>query len=184
MKVIDINAMLQSNEEELIAFFKARSDSFWDLELDQKWKAGQHVIHLIQSARPLYKAITFYPSSLLKWQFGSNNREPRNFDEVVHRYIEKLEASTGAVSPFSRRMPEGKDAEQGQVIKQFSALNARLMRSSARIKEKDLDVVLLPHPLMGRMTLREILMWNAYHVKHHLNILKLKYLPLEDDLPE
>ena len=31
----------------------------------------------------------------------------------------------------------------------------------------DLDAVLLPHPLLGKLTVREMLFFTVYHVQHH-----------------
>ena len=33
--------------------------------------------------------------------------------------------------------------------------------------EDDLDLYVIPHPLMGKLTFREILYFTIYHVKHH-----------------
>ena len=41
--------------------------------------------------------------------------------------------------------------------------------------DKQLDTYILPHPLMGKMPVREIIIWAAYHVEHHTEILQEKY---------
>lgn len=33
--------------------------------------------------------------------------------------------------------------------------------------EQDLDTVLLPHPLLGKLTVREMLYFTIYHAQHH-----------------
>ncbi|NBX80802.1 MAG: DinB family protein, partial [Flavobacteriales bacterium] len=38
--------------------------------------------------------------------------------------------------------------------------------------EDDLDKYVLPHPLLGKLTLREMLCFTIYHVKHHVEIIK------------
>ena len=40
---------------------------------------------------------------------------------------------------------------------------------------EDLDNYLLPHPLLGKMLIREFLLWMIYHNYHHLNNLKSNY---------
>jgi hypothetical protein len=32
--------------------------------------------------------------------------------------------------------------------------------------------LILPHPLLGKITIREMLYFTAYHVQHHENIIK------------
>ena len=41
--------------------------------------------------------------------------------------------------------------------------------------EKDLDNYILPHPLLGKLTIREMLFFTIYHVQHH-EVLTLKNL--------
>jgi hypothetical protein len=37
--------------------------------------------------------------------------------------------------------------------------------------EDDLDNYLVKHPLLGRITLRELCYFTIYHTQHHLNII-------------
>ena len=53
--------------------------------------------------------------------------------------------------------------------------NKKLQHKTNRWKDKSLDTLLIPHPLMGRMTVREIIMWTAHHTEHHTEILNEKY---------
>ena len=171
-----ISAMLKANEKDIYAFFTSRNDAIWEKKPEGKWQAGQHIIHLIQSTKPLVKALTLYPKFVLKWKFGVNNRANKSYEEVVQKYHEKLALVPGLVSPFSASMPYTKFADRERYFKELSDLNQALNRGTEKIKPQHLDTILLPHPLMGKMTLREILMWNAYHTKHHLDILNKKYL--------
>lgn len=53
--------------------------------------------------------------------------------------------------------------------------NKKLQYKTKRLKDKHLDTLIVPHPLMGKMTLREIIMWTAHHTEHHYKILKKDY---------
>jgi hypothetical protein len=139
-----------------------------------KWTAGQHVVHLVQSEATLLKALAM-PMFLLKWKFGKSNRPSRTFEEVVHRYNEKLRQAGNVVSPFSKNMPEVNSNNLKSWLDKLKSLNDKLNQKTKALHEKELDTVILPHPLMGKLILREMLMWNAYHTAHHLNILKEKY---------
>lgn len=170
-----ISAQLKSNEDLLIALFDSATPDFWVKKPDGKWSAGQHVIHLVQSTRPLLKALRM-PNFLLKWRFGKSNRPSRSYEEVVKRYKEKLALSQGVVGPFSLNMPESDHSQAQSWLSQLSQLNDNINKITLRLKDRDMDTILLPHPLMGKMTLREILMWNAYHTLHHVEVLKEKYI--------
>ena len=43
----------------------------------------------------------------------------------------------------------------------------QLTAQVARFSEEELDQLILPHPLLGKLTLREMLYFTIYHVKHH-----------------
>ena len=42
-------------------------------------------------------------------------------------------------------------------------------------KDTDLDTLILPHPLLGKMPIREIVMWTAHHTAHHTRTLIENY---------
>lgn len=170
-----ITAQLKSNEDLLIALFDSATPDFWVKKPEGKWSAGQHVIHLVQSTRPLLRALRM-PNFLLKWRFGKSNRPSRSYEEVVKRYKEKLALSQGVVGPFSLNMPESDHSQAQSWLSQLSQLNDSINKVTLGLKDMDMDTILLPHPLMGKMTLREILMWNAYHTLHHVEVLKEKYI--------
>ena len=39
-----------------------------------------------------------------------------------------------------------------------------------KYSESDLDLIILPHPLLGKITLREMMYFTIYHVQHHQKI--------------
>lgn len=59
--------------------------------------------------------------------------------------------------------------KQGLTAALSYALN-RLEKSLAKFNEEDLDNYILPHPLLGKLTMREMLYFTAYHVTHHHKI--------------
>ncbi|MBK8052008.1 MAG: DinB family protein [Saprospiraceae bacterium] len=172
----EITALLKSNENAIRQLFKTQEPNFWEVQPEGKWSAGQHVIHLVQSTKPLLNALRL-PDFVLKWRFGTSNRPSRNFEDVVARYEEKLsKVAPGIVGPFSRNMPDSPAIEADTYLNQLQEINEKLNKATLKLSDKQLDTLLLPHPLMGKMTLREILMWNAYHTMHHISVLKEKYL--------
>ena len=53
--------------------------------------------------------------------------------------------------------------------------NKKLQHKTNQWKDKNLDNLILPHPLMGKMPVREIVMWTAHHTEHHTNTLTEKH---------
>ena len=170
-----ITTLTKQNQKDLGDFLNVKNPDFWTTHPEGKWTAGQHVIHLVQSNKPLLRALKL-PSFVLKWRFGDCNRDPRSYDAVVQRYKEKLSSvGQGVLSPFSAKMPDSPASDAQKWRKELEKLTDQINSTTTKLNDKNMDQLLLPHPLMGKMTLREILMWNAYHTEHHLQILKEKY---------
>lgn len=129
-----------------------------------KWTTGQHVDHLIKSSKPLNTALRL-PKFLLQFKFGKNNRENRSFDEVVAKYQSKLELGGKA---SGRYLPKAiPNAEKEGLLLRLKQECNLLCKITNSWSEKQLDKYILPHPLIGKMTVRELLYFTIYHVSHH-----------------
>ena len=152
-------------------FITNLSDADFEFSPDGKWSAGQNVEHLIKSMSPVNMALRL-PKFLPRMLYGRANRASKTFDELVDRYTERLAAGGTATSPFvpSVVLASQKDAK----LAAFSNQVARLARVTNTWTEAQLDEYILPHPLLGKVTIREMLFFSVYHIEHHLNILKAR----------
>ena len=164
----EIINLIEEKHSSLIDWLEKYGKNYWEYSPAGKWTTGQQIIHLTQSLKPLNKALLI-PKIALKFKFGKANREPRPYDKVVERYHQRLKESEGVVSPFSNEMPNPTSAEMDDYILKFKKQVEKLTRTIIKKwSEKDLDTYILPHPLMGKMPIRELLMWTAYHAEHHM----------------
>ncbi len=129
-----------------------------------KWSSVQHIHHIHRSVRPVALAL-LVPKWFLRWRIGKPNRPSRTYDELVARYKEKLAAGGAAPAAF---VPPQLDAAiavplSRKVHQEVERLRHRLERWS----EAELDSTLLPHPLLGKVTVREMVYFTIYHVRHH-----------------
>ncbi len=160
--------------QNLFDFLNDHDVNKWNKGPEGKWKAGQHIMHLLQSAKPLNRALGL-PMFVLWYKFGKANRGPRTYDQVIDKYQTKLQAAGEVLSPFSKNMPDTPPDGKQKIIELLSKEKDILLKKINKISEKNLDKYLIPHPLMGRMLIREMIMWNAYHIEHHHKILAEKY---------
>ena len=166
--------VLESKHFDLFEWLKNHPIEKWELGPEDKWSSGQHILHLDQTLRLINKALS-YPKFLIKYKYGTSNRPSRSYDEVANRYNERLFENQEKARVFNQNLKKPTVKEREQLIDSLKILNKKLQYKTTKLKDKQLDTLLLPHPLMGRMTLREIIMWSAYHTEHHLNILKKNY---------
>lgn len=158
--------LLEDKHQTLFKWLEQHDLEKWEIGPDQKWTTGQQVLHLLQSIKPLNTALSL-PKFILRYRYGVSNRTPRDYDNVVQRYLERLEEAKGMVSPYSQGMKVPRTKDKIYLLTRLKVESKKLQHKTKRWLDSDLDNLILPHPLMGKMPVREILMWMAYHTEHH-----------------
>lgn len=162
-------------KNEIIAALAGNHQHFLDdiLKLDPteftssppgKWSAGQHFLHIILSVSPVVTAFRL-PSFLLRLLFGKTNRPSKTFEALVAKYKDKLARGGRASGRFVPKAVPFKD--RNRLISRYNRNIDALQSLVAKTSEADLDDYILPHPLLGKLTLREMLYFTIHHVKHH-----------------
>jgi len=175
------------NKEEIIRQLKERHEIFVE-EIDalteddflfappEKWSAGQQVDHIYRSVATLFLAMRI-PKPAIKLVIGKANRPSRSYDELVERYAQKLSGGGKAKGPF---IPSAISyAEKKKLLEKVRSVVEKLSNRINQFSEKDLDEMILPHPLLGKLTMREMLFFTIYHVQHHQRLM-IKYLELKN----
>ena len=170
----DIILKLEEKHQILLNWLEHQEDDKWELGPENKWTTGQQVLHLLQSIKTLNNALSF-PKFILKYKFGKSNREVRDYDSVVNRYHERLKNVQGKTFGPSQNMKIPKIKEKQYLIDRLQTESKKLQYKTNKWTDKQLDDYILPHPLMGKMPVREVIMWTIYHVEHHTNTLADSY---------
>ena len=166
--------LLETKYSELIDWLEHHPDEKWQEGPEGKWTTGQQALHLLQSIKPLNDALSL-PKFLLRFKFGKANRAVRSYDAIVKRYHDRLKESKGATFKGSQNMKTPTLNDKHYILNRLQTENKKLQYKTKKMTDKSLDKIVLPHPLMGKMPVREIIMWTAYHVEHHLESLKKQY---------
>jgi hypothetical protein len=172
----EIITHLKDNYAAFVQMIEAMSEEDFLFTTDNKWTPGQQADHILRSIKPVNMAFAI-PIFVLDLVFGKANRQSRSYAGLVHRYFDKL-AEGGKAS--SRYIPPAISLKRKKrICKSITATIAALIKKVAKYSEEDLDDFILPHPLLGKVTLREMLYFTAYHVDHHKTNIKelLSYKP-------
>jgi hypothetical protein len=172
MQKEEIIHLIDRNYNEFISFVGAQPAQDFSAAPEGKWSSGQHCAHLTKAVKPVRLGLTlpkFVPSLL----FGKSNRPSKTYQELVLKYQQKLAEGGKASAPFIPRII--KSTEQKKVTLELLTQKERLLRTLNRWSEKDLDTYIIPHPILGKLTVREMLYFTAYHANHHLNSIKSFY---------
>lgn len=174
MDKIEIADLLEEKHQNLFDWLAKQPQENWEKAPNDRWTTAQHILHLVNSLQLLNNALS-YPKFILKYKFGICNREGRNYDTVAKKYQEKLAANRERARTFNQKIKNPTLAEKERLLTKFQIQQKKLQYKTKKISDKNLDMLVIPHPLMGKMTIREIIMWTAYHTEHHLETLKKDY---------
>lgn len=141
-------------------------ENYWEKGPKDKWTTGQQIQHLVDSIKKLNHGLSF-PAFILKAKFGTANRPLRTYEQVRDRYQEKLILNKDKAKAFNSGIKTPSEKKYKQLLTTLAIQNKKLQYKTNKFKDSALDTLILPHPLMGKMPLREIIMWTAYHTEHH-----------------
>lgn len=158
----EIQELLTIQYGAFLALLRQMPDMQAHMAAPGKWSPAQQTEHLVKSVRPVTLAFGL-PKFILPLLFGRSNRPGRSYDELVIRYKTKLAAGGRASRPFVPGTPTNLKSLYLQLERTVNKLGKRVNRFS----EDQLDTLMLPHPLLGKLTLREMLYFTAYHARHH-----------------
>jgi DinB superfamily len=165
----EIINQLEQNHKIFINYIKSLSDDSFIFRKEEKWSAGQQLEHICRAVSPLNLAFSL-PNFVLKMLFGKANRPSKSYDELVKKYQDKLQNGATATGRFVP--PIIKVEQKERLCKKLSKSIDTLNQKIKNYTEQELDTFILPHPLLGKVTTREMLYFTIYHVEHHLAICK------------
>jgi len=158
-----ISRLIQNHNAFAEYMHSLNEDDFTYSLRGEKWTAGQEIKHIISSVKKLSKALLL-PKFIIKKKFGVANRPSRTFDAQVEKYTKGLEKLGGT---YRVELDPVLYSERDHLIERLEKSVALLCSRSKKYSEENLDHYILPHPLMGKMTIRELLYFTAHHVLHH-----------------
>lgn len=167
----EIIKRLEEISNEFTTFCDQISDDIFFLQPAEKWSVAQNVTHLITSAK-MTKLAYALPKIIVRIYSGKPNRPSRTYVDLVAKYKLRLEQGGRASGRFVAK-PVSPSAGKKNVLHSFSmAMESLIPVIKKKWNESQLDNYLAPHPLLGKITLRELGYFTIYHIEHHLNIIK------------
>lgn len=134
------------------------------------WSPAGHALHLIKSVRPVADALSM-PKLALRGLFGKAEAPSRDFAgtrELYQGALAQGTAQAGRFAPDEEPFPADPAGRQAEIIESLAGQMERLAARVARWSEPQLDRYRIPHPVLGPLTVREMLFFTLYHDAHHL----------------
>lgn len=155
---------LKGKYHSFIDYMNELSPEDYSYSNGQKWTAGQQLEHIVLCVQPLDQVLGMDKLNIGQ-KFGLSGGPGRTYEALRQEYIEKLGA--GGKAP-ERYLPERVAPEQKPVLCATLAETVKdLCAKIENFTEQELDTLCIPHPLLGNLTMREMLYNAIYHVEHH-----------------
>lgn len=164
----EIIQQLETVTKQFSGFCLNINDEVFFKQPQDKWSVVQDVKHLITSADTTRLAFSL-PKFIVRLYAGKPNRFSRSYDELVAKYKIKLEQGGKASGRYVPK-PVSQKMSKEKMLNTYEKLMSALIASiNKNWKDPQLDQYLAPHPLLGKITLRELCYFTIHHTLHHLN---------------
>ena len=176
----DLVSALSASERDVADFFASLTADELVLRVESAWTATEQLTHLNTAVSAVAKGFAV-PRILLRVRYGRSTSSGRSYTLLRDDYRGRLAAGGRASGPF---VPDHQmlSAAQGEALRhdllvRWRRVNGRLREAVASWGENDLDTIRMPHPLLGKISAREMLYFTLYHAEHHVAATR-KRLPL------
>jgi hypothetical protein len=135
----------------------------------EAWCAAEHLRHLVTSVNAVARGLGMHWLTL-RLLFGRSKTGSRSYEEVKEVYHGRLASGLRASGPYVPQLDleaEDPEAARQALLERWRRATGRLDKGLTRWSPKALDRYRLPHPALGKLTLREMLLFTVYHNHHH-----------------
>ena len=152
-----------------MAWQSPRPDPWFFAPQGTAWAPSVHFRHLRKSTTPLVNALKL-PRLVLALRFGRHSGPSRSFTDLRDRYLALIAAGAkaGRFTPKEEASPANPTDRRQEILSSWTSATVDLTNVAAEWPEDALDRYQLPHPLLGTITVREMLAFTVFHTAHHL----------------
>ncbi len=170
----EIYARLDDVFDKVVAWVESSSeDDLNSVRYQDRWTAAGHVFHLVKTTKAVSSGFKV-PRILLRMKFGTIKREEKSY-EALKNELETLISQEKLIAKRELSPAEGRKFGKEEIIKRFRDEQRDFKEAFDRWKEYHLSKNVLPHPVVGNLTIREMAYFNILHTWHHLGILERDY---------
>ncbi len=133
------------------------------------WSPAEHIRHLVTAVRAVARAMVA-PRLILALRFGIAFAASRSFEQVRDEYQAALASApkvSGVYDPAARKIDMKPEDLRQFVMQRWAKTGDELDSAIGSWPERALDRHRVKHPLLGMMTVRELLYFTLYHNAHH-----------------
>ena len=158
----DILGALESNAATIARLFSDLPDARLFIGDSDRWGPAHHLVHLTRTSLAIQRGLR-------------SGTLPPCAAKRLRTYAEVRDAATGSLAstPKDRLLEMGRvvalepGATREDLVRAFTSASADLRAAAAAWDERDLDRYAMRHPLIGELSVREMLFFCIVHERHH-----------------
>ena len=167
----ELAAALSGAEVDVAEFFGSLTPDELVLRVESAWTAAEQLAHLNTVVSAVAKGFAVL-RLLLRIRYGRSRSPVRSHAALRDDYRAILAAGGRAAGPFVPARhdlaPAQIEAHRRSLLARWGRVNGRLQKALEPWNEKHLDTIRLPHPLLGKISAREMIYFTVYHSEHHV----------------
>jgi hypothetical protein len=161
--LMDIHQALSAQQVQVRSHFNALSESEFFAHEAERWSPAQHVAHLTVVCRNVTRGLQS------KDRLPDVDHSSRDYETIRQTYLNALAQAPASIignNPFITALPD--HATQAQVIRDYALASDALLSALTHWNDSELDSKGMKHPLIGTLSVREMLHFVRYHERHHM----------------
>lgn len=152
------------NHMKLSAYVNALPDDRFLHSANSKWTPGQQLAHVYLTLVPIGQALA--SKEFIQNKFGAIDRPVMTYDQLIDTYKKGL--ASGGKAP-EQYLPQDVSLEhRDEYTDKLTTILTTIQELIANYSEEELDTLVLPHPFLGKLSIRELFYLMSYHPLHHL----------------
>lgn len=159
-----LHEQLQAAHDKLWSSVRVLDNEQLERAAPEKWNALQHLWHVHGNMKAMARYLGS-PKPVIDKKFGRLERPSMDMAALTTKYYERL--AQGVVPPGRFMPPACSASDRTRLLQEGAALIEQLRQALGAWSEADLDAFMCPHPAMGPLTAREMVMFTALHAEHH-----------------
>ena len=171
-----LQSQLAAHVQRISDFLEQLPEAYLQQSPDHRWTIGQELLHLTKANGGTTRMLGQPPEQLRKAENPS-----RTYQEIVQEYQTKYAAANPPRGPQGVQPDEGAPTDKVTLTAQWNKTGQALLTSAEAWPEpKWGQYTVWKHPLLGVLTVQEMLYFTTFHNEHHADIIEAKYAMLAD----
>lgn len=148
-------------------------DALFNTSKENKWTPAENISHLITATKMTLLAFKL-PKAVPALLYGKGNGTSRDYEALAGSYNQQLAAGAKATGAY---VPKKTDYDRTKLSNLILKEGQKLVYAiNNNWTEEQLDNYRVTHPILGKLTMRELAYFTIYHNIHHMETIRKYYL--------